>query len=84
MKIEVFGTGCAKCRSLEAAVRRTADRFGLDYTLEHVSDLKTMVARGVMITPALSVDGQIKAMGQVPDEARLTSILTMAAGAAGR
>ena len=84
MKIEVLGTGCAKCESLEAAVREVADKLGLDYALEHVTELKRFAAYGVMITPALVVDGQVKAAGKVPGGAELASILTVAAGAAGK
>jgi small redox-active disulfide protein 2 len=80
MKIEVLGTGCAKCNALEAAVKTVADRLGLVYELEHVKDLTRMTTYGVMVTPALVVDGQVKASGKVPSEAELTTILTSAAG----
>jgi small redox-active disulfide protein 2 len=80
MKIEVLGTGCAKCNALETAVKLVADRLGLDYEFEHVKDLTRMTAYGVMLTPALVVDGQVKASGKVPSEAELTTILTSVAG----
>ncbi|MFH0946923.1 MAG: MTH895/ArsE family thioredoxin-like protein [Planctomycetota bacterium] len=56
MKIEVLGTGCAKCDSMETAVRQVADRLGIDSTLEHVKDIRRFAAYGVMITPALFID----------------------------
>ncbi|MBI4881415.1 MAG: TM0996/MTH895 family glutaredoxin-like protein [Planctomycetes bacterium] len=83
MKIEVLGTGCAKCNSLEEAVRRAASKLGLDYTLEHVKEIKRFVAYGVMITPALVVDGQVKVSGKVPSAAELESILSSAARPSG-
>jgi small redox-active disulfide protein 2 len=83
MKIEVLGTGCAKCNALEYAVKAIADRLGLIYELEHVKDLTRMTAYGVMITPALVIDGQVKAAGKVPSEVELTKILHDAAGLPG-
>ena len=79
MKLEVLGTGCAKCNTLEAAVRRVADQLGLDYELTHVKEIAKFAAYGVMITPALVVDGKVKVTGKVPADAELTTILTTAA-----
>ena len=79
MKLEVLGTGCAKCNALEAAVRRVADKLGLDYELTHVTEIAKFAQYGVMVTPALVVDGQVKVSGAVPSEAELTKILTAAA-----
>jgi small redox-active disulfide protein 2 len=79
VKLEVLGTGCAKCNALEAAVRQAADKLGLEYTLDHVKDLRKIASYGVMMTPALVVNGQVKASGKVPGEAELTTILTSAA-----
>ena len=78
MKIEVLGTGCAKCNALEAAARQTADKLGLDYELVHVKEIAKFASYGVMITPALVVNGQVKVSGKVPSEAELTKILTSA------
>lgn len=79
MKLEVLGTGCAKCNALEASVRQVADKLGVEYVLEHVRDLNRIASYGVMMTPALVVDGQVKLAGKVPGEAELTTILTSAA-----
>lgn len=78
MRLEVLGTGCAKCDALEAAVRQAAERLGLEYTLDHVKDLRKIASYGVLMTPALVVDGQVKASGKVPSEAELTALLTSA------
>jgi small redox-active disulfide protein 2 len=69
MKIEVLGTGCAKCNMLEAVARTAADKLGLEYELVHVKDLGKIAAYGVMMTPALVIDGQVKLTGKVPSEA---------------
>lgn len=80
MKLEVLGTGCAKCNSLEVAVKQAADKLGLDYELTHVKEIAKFAQYGVMITPALVVDGQVKVSGKVPSEAELTKMLQEAAG----
>jgi small redox-active disulfide protein 2 len=79
MKIEVLGTGCAKCNALEAAVKQAADRLGFDYELVHVKEIAKFASYGVMMTPALVVDGEVRASGKVPSEAELTAILTTTA-----
>jgi len=75
MKIEVLGTGCAKCNMLENATKKVADRLGLDYTLDHVKDIAKITEYGVMMTPALAIDGQVKVTGKVPSEAELEKLL---------
>jgi small redox-active disulfide protein 2 len=78
MKIEILGTGCQKCNLLEAATKAAADKLGVPYELQHVKELAKIAGYGVMITPALVIDGQVKAMGRVPSEAELTTLLTSA------
>ena len=75
MMIEVLGTGCAKCNKLEAMAKAAADKLGVAYEITHVKDINAIVQRGVMITPALAIDGRIVATGRVPSEAELTSWL---------
>ena len=75
MKLEVLGTGCAKCNLLEATTRKVADRLGVEYTLDHVKDIIKITDYGVMMTPALVVDGHVKVTGKVPSEAELEKIL---------
>jgi len=79
MNLEVLGTGCAKCNALETAVKQAAEKLGLDYELTHVKEIAKFAQYGVMITPALVVDGEVKVAGKVPSEAELTTILTTAA-----
>ena len=64
-KIQVLGTGCQKCDQLEKNAREAVERSGADCEVEKISDLQEIVKFGVMITPALAVDGQVKATGKV-------------------
>ncbi len=75
MKIQILGTGCAKCNQLTAATRAAADRLGLDYELEKVTDFLRFADFGVMITPALVVDGKLKVAGKIPSDADLEKML---------
>lgn len=79
MKIEIIGTGCAKCDSLERATRAAADRLGLHYEIDHLKDIREFAKRGVMFTPALVVNGRVLAAGRVPDDAELARLLQQAA-----
>jgi small redox-active disulfide protein 2 len=66
MKIQILGTGCAKCNNLTHATEQAAQSLGLPYELEKVTDLKRIMEFGVMTTPALVVDGKVKVSGKVP------------------
>lgn len=66
MKIEIFGPGCAKCQKTSEEVERVVKELGIDATIEHVSDIDSMVDRGVMMTPAVFIDGEKKIEGKVP------------------
>ena len=76
MKIEVLGTGCPKCNLLEAAAKAAADKLGIKYEIDHVKDINEFMRRGVMMTPALAVNGKVVMAGRVPREAEISSILT--------
>ncbi|MBK8859348.1 MAG: TM0996/MTH895 family glutaredoxin-like protein [Opitutaceae bacterium] len=65
-KIQILGTGCAKCQKLAAVADEAAKSLGTPYTLEKVTDLNDIAAFGVMFTPALVVDGQVRVAGRVP------------------
>ena len=75
MKIEVLGTGCAKCRLLESAVRANVDRLGVACSIDHVTDINKITEYGVMMTPALVIDGQVKSVGALPSETDLEAML---------
>ena len=72
MKIEILGTGCSKCHALERSVREAVERFGLEAEVSKIEAIDEIVRRGVMMTPALVVDGTVKSSGRVlsADEVR--------------
>ena len=78
MKIEVLGPGCPKCKTLAATVDGAAKKLGLDYELVKVTEIDKIIDYGVMMTPALVIDGKVVLTGKVPGEAELTSLLTTA------
>ena len=64
-KIQILGGGCPKCQKLAANAEEAAKDLGLDYELEKVTDINKITGFGVMITPALVVDGEVKSSGKV-------------------
>jgi len=79
MKLEILGTGCPKCKALTVAAQAAADELGLDYELAKVTDLQEIIAHGVMMTPALAVNGQVLLSGRVPQVEELKQLLAEAA-----
>ena len=75
MRIEVLGPGCPKCDLLVQRTREAVRELGVDATVEKVTDLATMVRYGVMVTPALVVDGSVRLMGRVPSTREITGLL---------
>jgi small redox-active disulfide protein 2 len=65
-KIEVLGTGCAKCKRLEKNVREAVATLGPGFDIVKVEDFRDIASRGIMLTPGLVIDGEIKAVGRVP------------------
>ena len=65
-KIEILGTGCAKCNKLEETAKKASDELGIEYDLVKVKDISKIMEYGVMVTPALVVNGVVKAAGKVP------------------
>ncbi len=65
-KIQILGTGCPKCRKLEETVRAAASELGLDCAIEKVTEITEIIKFGVMTTPGLVVDGELKTAGKVP------------------
>jgi small redox-active disulfide protein 2 len=79
MKLQILGTGCAKCNALTQATEQAAQSLGLPYELEKVTDLNQIMSFGVMMTPALVVNGKVKVSGKVPNVNELKSLLQSAA-----
>jgi small redox-active disulfide protein 2 len=75
MTIQILGTGCPKCRQLESNARDALAGMTLDATVEKVTDLDQIMNMGVMITPALVVDGVVKSAGKVLSEGEIAQIL---------
>lgn len=65
-KIQILGTGCAKCQKLAAVVDEAAKALGLSYEIEKVTEIDRIMSFGVMFTPALVVDGVVKIAGKLP------------------
>ena len=78
MRIEILGTGCARCETLAANTKAAADRLGVQYELNKVTSITEIMKYGVMVTPALVIDGKVKLSGRTASEAELTAILTSA------
>ncbi len=66
MKIQILGTGCPKCALLMENAEEAAAELGVDYEIEKVSAINDIMKFGVMVTPALAVDGDVKVAGKVP------------------
>ena len=66
MKIQILGTGCPKCNQLYQNAQQAVTESGVEAELEKVADLNDIMAFGVMVTPALAIDGQVKSSGKVP------------------
>jgi len=74
-KIQVLGTGCPKCAKLAANAEEAAKALGMDYELEKVTAINDIMEFGVMLTPALAVDGEVKVVGKVPSVDELRALL---------
>lgn len=75
-KLQILGTGCAKCNALAEAAKKVADELGLEYEVEKITDIKAIMSFGVMTTPALAVDGAVKVAGKVPGHEALKTLLS--------
>jgi small redox-active disulfide protein 2 len=65
-KIQILGTGCPKCKKLAENAEMAAKELAIEYQLEKVTGINEIMKFGVMMTPALAIDGQVKAVGKVP------------------
>jgi small redox-active disulfide protein 2 len=74
-RLQILGTGCAKCRMLTDHAQQAAAALGLECTIEKVTDINDIIAFGVVSTPALVVDGVIKVAGRVPSVDAIKALL---------
>ena len=75
MKIQILGTGCPKCKKLAENAEAAAKSLGVEYTIEKITDLNEIMKFGVMMTPALAVDGEVKTVGKVPEPDAIKNLL---------
>jgi small redox-active disulfide protein 2 len=74
-RLQILGTGCQKCRLLTEHAEEAARALGIEYTIEKVTDVNAIAEFGVMPTPALVVDGEVKVAGRVPSAGALQALL---------
>lgn len=75
MNIQILGTGCPKCKALEANARQAVESAGIAATIEKVTDVDKIVDMGVMMTPALVIDGEVMSMGKILSADRIAALL---------
>jgi small redox-active disulfide protein 2 len=74
-QLKVLGPGCSRCEQLAQSTRAAADELELEYELEKISDLSKFIDYGLMMTPGLIVDGELKVQGKVPSIEELKDLL---------
>lgn len=75
MKIQILGTGCPSCLKLAENAKQAAAEAGVDAEIEKVTDINQITTFGVMMTPALAVDGQVKIVGKVASPEEIKKVL---------
>lgn len=78
-KLQILGTGCPKCIKLTQQTDTAARALGIEYEIEKVTDIQRILSFGVMMTPALVVDGKVKVVGKVPSVEEIKVMLQSAA-----
>ncbi|MFN8573067.1 MAG: thioredoxin family protein [Gemmatimonadaceae bacterium] len=78
MKVEILGTGCARCQQLTANAKAAIDQLGVNAELVKVEDVPSIMAYGVLRTPALVVNGQVRASGRVATADEIAQLITQA------
>lgn len=75
-KMQVLGTGCPKCKKLAENAEAAIQDTGIDCVVEKVTDINEIMKFGVMLTPALAIDGQVKVVGKVPSPDEIKKLLS--------
>ncbi|RYA24453.1 thioredoxin family protein [Malaciobacter marinus] len=75
MKLQILGTGCSKCKSLEETVKKAVAKVGGFHEVEKVEDLVEIMSFNVMSTPALVIDGKVKSSGKLLNEQEVISLM---------
>ncbi len=79
MEIKILGSGCANCQKVEQMVREAVGEAGMEADIEKVSDMMKIVQYGVLGTPAVVVDGQVKCAGKIPRKEEILAWIGAAA-----
>lgn len=66
MKIEILGTGCPKCKKVAENVEKAVKELGIEAEIAKVQEINEIMKRGVMLTPALAIEGEVKSSGKIP------------------
>ncbi len=74
--IQILGTGCPKCKKMAEATEEAAKSIGIEYKIEKVTDIQQIMSFGIVSTPALVIDGEMKVAGKVPSMEEIKSMLT--------
>lgn len=75
MDIKILGSGCSNCAKLEKITREVVEQLGIVAQVEKVQDIQKIMSYGVMSTPALVINGEVKLVGKVPNKAKMVEIL---------
>jgi small redox-active disulfide protein 2 len=66
MKVQIYGTGCPKCMGLEKSVKKAIEELDMDIEVEKIQDIDKIIEAGLLSTPGLAVEGEIKSIGRLP------------------
>ena len=75
MEVKILGSGCSKCEKLAELTKEVAADLGIEINMEKITDMKDIMAMGVMTTPGLVIDGEVKASGRLPKKDEIKKIL---------
>lgn len=75
VSVKILGTGCKKCLNLEAKVREIVSQNGIDAAIEKVTDINEMMGYGIMMTPGLVINEQVKSFGIIPKDDQILNWL---------
>ncbi|NMC67074.1 MAG: thioredoxin family protein [Spirochaetales bacterium] len=75
MKIQILGSGCINCKKLEENAKMAAQELGVEFEIEKITDINKIIEMGVMMTPALAIDGEVKSSGKVLSKNQIKEII---------
>jgi len=75
-KIQILGTGCPRCKKLTENAEAAAKELGIEYEIEKIADINEIIKMGVVVTPALTVDGEVKVVGKVSSTDEIKQMLS--------